>query len=82
MRKFGRATIQRIIDRAIKEFIDDEYASQFVIFPWDWHRVEAKFEWSISRGVWYLAYFNVVYTHCVMQYCVSQDYDITSALCR
>lgn len=81
MKRFGNATIQSIIKRACKEFLEDVSAPDFVSFFYNGHYVEAKFEWSNSRRVWFLSHFDVVYSRCVMRYSVYQDYYMADALC-
>ena len=82
MKKFSRATIQSVLDRAIREFMDDESAPYTVNFIFKGHFVEAKFCWSPTRLCYYVSQFSVVYSRCVMLYFVRNDYDISSALCR
>lgn len=81
MKKFGQTTTQAIVERAIKEFMDDLSAPDFVSFFWKGHYVEATFDWSYSRGAFYLSTFSVVYSRCVMQYNVDVDYDRRIAWC-
>lgn len=82
MKKFGRDTIQCIVDRAIQEFMNDLEAPDFVVFFWKGHFVEALFEWSPSRCAFYLSKFTVVYTRCVMSYNVDEDFDQSIAWCE
>lgn len=81
MRKLGHDSIQSIIKRACKEFLEDEAALDRVSFSYKGHRVNAKFDWSKSRHVWYVSSFDIVYSNCVMKYFVRNDYDMVSALC-
>ncbi len=81
MRKFGRATIQSIIVRALQEFMNDESAPDFVTFTFRGHIVNAQFEWSPLRCAYYLSNFDVVYSRSVMRYNVNEDYDICFAFC-
>ncbi len=81
MKKFGRATIQDIIVRACKDFMEDDSAPDFVSFLFKGHYVNAVFEWSPLRCSWYLSYFDVVYSRCTMRYKVNEDYDLCFAWC-
>lgn len=81
MRRFSRATIQTIVKRACKEFLEDGSAPDFVSFLYKGHYVKAVFEWAPLRGSWYLYYFDVVYSRSVMRYTVDEDFDICSAWC-
>ena len=81
MRKLGREAILTIINRACKEFLEDDSAPYFVSFLYKGHYVYAVFEWSNSRCAWYLYYFDIVYSRSVMRYTVNEDYDLSFAWC-
>lgn len=81
MRKLGHEAIQSVIKRACKEFLEDNSAPEFVSFLYKGHYVEAEFEWSSSRCLWYVSRFCVVYSRCVMHYNVNEDYDFSFACC-
>lgn len=81
MRRFGRQSIKSIIDRACKEFLENDSAPDFTSFFYKGHYVEAFFEWSTLRCCWYLEHFDIVYSRCVMRYEVGVDYDLCSAWC-
>ncbi len=82
MKKFGQATIERIVKRAIKEFKEDLDAPDFLYFFWKGHYVEAVFAWSPSCRAFYLLSFSVVYSRCVMTYTVDVDFDCSIAWCE
>lgn len=82
MKKMGRESIQSIIKRACKEFLEDISAPDFVMFNYKGHTVRAYFEWSRSRRCWYLKSFDVLYSRCIMKYFVNNDFDLSSAWCE
>ena len=82
MKKFGRDTIQCIVDRAIMEFMNDIESPEFVSFLWKGHHVEAFFEWDSSCCSFFLSDFIVVYNRCVMKYVVDEDFDRSIAWCE
>lgn len=81
MKKLGQSTIKRILDRAIKEFMEDESAPEFVSFLWNGHYVMVDIEWSYSKCAYYVSYFRVVYSRCVMTYSLHEDFDLDLAWC-
>ena len=80
MKKFGRKTIQAIVDRAIEEFVNDESAPDLVEFLYNGHYVSATIDWSNARSCFYVYDFLVVYSRCVMRYKVREDFDLSSAM--
>lgn len=82
MKKFSRATIQSVLDRAIRIFMDDASVPSTVTFFFKGHYVEAHIRWCSCRRCYYVSQFSVVYSRCVMLYFVRNDYDIFSAICR
>ena len=80
MKKFGRKTIQAIVDRAIEEFVNDASAPELVGFLYNGHYVSASIEWSNARCCFYVYDFLVVYSRCVMRYTVGDDFDLSSAI--
>lgn len=81
MKKFGRKTIQSIVDRAIEEFVNDESAPELVGFFYNGHYVSVTIDWSYERSCFYVYDFLVVYSNCVMRYKVNEDFDFNLALC-
>ena len=81
MKKFGRTTVNRVLQCAIKEFIDDTSAPDFVSFWFNGHLVNAEFEWSHARCAWFVSRFTVTYKRCVLSYSLGDDFDLASAWC-
>lgn len=82
MMKLCRNSIESIVDRAVKEFMNDLDSPAVVDFFWKGHNVEAYFEWDPSRYTYFVSRFLVIYPNCVMRYQLDDDFDLSIALCE
>ena len=81
MKKFGRTTIDIVLQCAVQEFLEDPSAPDFISFWFNGHLVTADYEWSHARARYFVSRFSVTYKRCVMSYSLGDDFDLSSAWC-
>lgn len=75
MKKFSRATILEVLERAKLVFLVDSDAVYFVKFNFHGRPVTAYFDPIPNDFGWTVSSFKVFYSRCVMTYKLGVDYE-------